>query len=236
MKVRFRYSKLGKLRWTSQRDMARMWERALRKAAVPVAYTSGFSPRPKLSFGLALPTGCESLAEFLDVEVATPVAAHEVSESLKSHFPGWRRDHRRGGHLRWSWLSSAGRDVLRLGNPSPRARPPGARAPGGSGARGAKPSGTPRAQRARGGRRPPPSCARANRLRDLRRMLRAPSGVEHPSSRCAPFGAWAGSRYRAWSIAENPSMDRDRRLSCRASRARRSSAGIAPRSSRHDQF
>ena len=87
MKVRFRYSKLGKLRWTSQRDMARMWERALRKAAVPVAFTSGFSPRPKLSFGLALPTGCESVAEYLDVEVATSVVAYEVSESLKSHFP-----------------------------------------------------------------------------------------------------------------------------------------------------
>jgi radical SAM-linked protein len=87
VKVRFRYSKLGKLRWTSQRDMARMWERALRKAAVPVAFTSGFSPRPKLSFGLALPTGCESVAEFLDVEVATPVVAHEVSNSLKGHFP-----------------------------------------------------------------------------------------------------------------------------------------------------
>lgn len=87
MKVRFRYSKLGKLRWTSQRDMARMWERALRKAAVPVAYTSGFSPRPKLSFGLALPTGCESVAEFLDVELATPVAAHEISDRLKGHFP-----------------------------------------------------------------------------------------------------------------------------------------------------
>jgi radical SAM-linked protein len=44
-----------------------MWERALRRAALPLAYTEGFSPRPQLSFGLALPTGCESLAEYLDV-------------------------------------------------------------------------------------------------------------------------------------------------------------------------
>lgn len=67
MRVRFRYAKLGKVRFTSQRDVARMWERAVRRAALPVAYSEGFSPRPLLSFGLALPTGAESLAEFVDV-------------------------------------------------------------------------------------------------------------------------------------------------------------------------
>lgn len=67
VRVRFRYAKLGKVRFTSQRDVARMWERALRRAALPVAYSEGFSPRPLLSFGLALPTGAESLAEFVDV-------------------------------------------------------------------------------------------------------------------------------------------------------------------------
>ena len=67
MRIRFRFSKLGKIRFTSQRDVARMWERALRRARLPLAYTGGFSPRPQLSFGLALPTGCESLAEYLDV-------------------------------------------------------------------------------------------------------------------------------------------------------------------------
>jgi len=64
-----------------------MWERALRKAAVPVAYTSGFSPRPKLSFGLALPTGCESLAEYLDIELGAPMPAMEVSARLEGQFP-----------------------------------------------------------------------------------------------------------------------------------------------------
>ena len=70
MKVRFRFTKLGKLRWTSHRDVARMWERAFRRAQLPVAKTEGFTPRPKVSFGLALPTGHESLAEYLDVEIA----------------------------------------------------------------------------------------------------------------------------------------------------------------------
>jgi radical SAM-linked protein len=87
LKIRFRYAKLGRIRWTSQRDVARMWERALRRAAVPVAQTSGFSPRPKLSFGLALPTGSESMAEYLDVELSEPLAVPEVSARLDGLFP-----------------------------------------------------------------------------------------------------------------------------------------------------
>jgi len=69
-RVRFRFAKLGKVRWTSHRDMARMWERAFRRIELPLAYSQGFSPRPKVSFGLALPTGAESVSEFLDVELA----------------------------------------------------------------------------------------------------------------------------------------------------------------------
>ncbi|MFN0090250.1 MAG: TIGR03936 family radical SAM-associated protein, partial [Acidimicrobiales bacterium] len=75
-----RFTKLGKVRFTSHRDLARIWERALRKAAVPVAYTEGFSPRPKLHFGLALSTGYESLGEYLDVDLAEPVDAAEAVE------------------------------------------------------------------------------------------------------------------------------------------------------------
>jgi len=71
VRVRLRFVKLGKVRWTSHRDLARMWERALRRLALPVAYSGGFTPRPKVSFGLALPTGHESLAEYLDVEFET---------------------------------------------------------------------------------------------------------------------------------------------------------------------
>ena len=69
VKLRIRFSKLGKIRWTSHRDLARMWERAFRRANLALAYSEGFSPRPKVSFGLALPTGHESVAEFLDVEL-----------------------------------------------------------------------------------------------------------------------------------------------------------------------
>jgi radical SAM-linked protein len=70
-RVRIRFVKLGKIRWTSHRDVARMWERAFRRVELPLAYSAGFSPRPRVSFGLALPTGHESLAEYLDIELVT---------------------------------------------------------------------------------------------------------------------------------------------------------------------
>ena len=73
MRLRLRYSKLGKVRFVSHRDSGRLWERAMRKVALPVAYTRGFTPRPKLAFGLALPTGAESVAEYIDVDLADAV-------------------------------------------------------------------------------------------------------------------------------------------------------------------
>ena len=79
--VRIRFSKLGKLRWISHRDAARLWERTLRRAGVPVAYSEGFSPHPKLSFGLALPTGAESSAEYMDIEVQPDTEAQIAPES-----------------------------------------------------------------------------------------------------------------------------------------------------------
>lgn len=71
MKLRVRFQKLGKVRWISHRDIARCVERAVRRGNLPVAYSEGFSPRPRISFGLALPTGAESLAEYLDIDFGT---------------------------------------------------------------------------------------------------------------------------------------------------------------------
>jgi len=74
MRIRFRFTKLGKVRFTSHRDVARLFERALRRAQLPVASTEGFSPRPKMHFGLALPTGGESLGEYIDIDFREPEA------------------------------------------------------------------------------------------------------------------------------------------------------------------
>jgi radical SAM-linked protein len=89
MRVRLRFSKLGKVRWTSHRDVARMWERAFRRASVPLALSEGFSPRPKVSFGLALSTGHESLGEYLDVELApgTTLDLDELPDRLTPALP-----------------------------------------------------------------------------------------------------------------------------------------------------
>ena len=72
-RLRVRFAKVGKIRFTSHRDVARMWERALRRSGIPLARSQGFNPRPLVAFGLALPTGSESLAEYLDVTLATPM-------------------------------------------------------------------------------------------------------------------------------------------------------------------
>jgi len=74
VRIRFRFTKLGKVRFTSHRDIARIWERSLRRAELPLAQTEGFSPRPKVHFGLALSTGHESLGEYIDVDLREPEA------------------------------------------------------------------------------------------------------------------------------------------------------------------
>jgi len=68
-RIRLRYTKLGRVRFLGHRDLARGLERALRRAEVPVARSAGFSPRAKVAFGLALPTGAESTVELLDLEL-----------------------------------------------------------------------------------------------------------------------------------------------------------------------
>jgi radical SAM-linked protein len=80
MKFRLAYTKLGKVRFLGHRDVARLWERTLRKAEIPVAMSTGFTPRSRISFGLALPTGAESLIELLDITVDR-VQGRAVSEA-----------------------------------------------------------------------------------------------------------------------------------------------------------
>ena len=76
-RLRLRFTKAGKIRFTSHRDVARMWERALRRSRLPLAYSQGFVPHPLVSFGLALPTGCESLGEYLDLRLE-PAGTGEI--------------------------------------------------------------------------------------------------------------------------------------------------------------
>jgi radical SAM-linked protein len=90
--IRLRSTKHGKIRFTSHRDVARIWERTLRAGRVPMVYSEGFSPRPRISFGLALPTGSESDAEYIDVQLddtrPLPCAVAELPDLLTTMLPG----------------------------------------------------------------------------------------------------------------------------------------------------
>ncbi|GAB2613916.1 TIGR03936 family radical SAM-associated protein [Streptomyces capparidis] len=66
-RIRLRYTKRGRLRFTSHRDFQRAFERALRRAEVPMAYSAGFTPHPKVSYANAAPTGVGSEAEYLEI-------------------------------------------------------------------------------------------------------------------------------------------------------------------------
>ncbi len=85
--LRIRYTKSGKVRFVSHRDVARLFERACRKVKLPVAYSQGFSPRPKLSFGLALSVAHESDGEFLDVELSEQVELDGLVSKLTTALP-----------------------------------------------------------------------------------------------------------------------------------------------------
>jgi radical SAM-linked protein len=85
--VRLMYTKQGKVRWISHRDVARAMERAFRITQLPLAFSAGFSPRPKVSFGLALSTGHESDAEYLDLEFAHEVDCDPLPATLSAALP-----------------------------------------------------------------------------------------------------------------------------------------------------
>lgn len=87
MKIRLRVSKEGLARFLSHLDLQRTLERALRRAGLPVAYSQGFHPHPKIAFASALATGHASAGEYVDVELAEPVAPDEFARRLAAQLP-----------------------------------------------------------------------------------------------------------------------------------------------------
>ena len=86
-RVRVRYAKRGPLRFASHRDFARTFERALRRAEVPVAYSAGFTPHPRISYVGAAPTGVASEAEYLEVALARLVEVDRLRAALDGCLP-----------------------------------------------------------------------------------------------------------------------------------------------------
>ena len=86
-KLRIRYAKRGQLRFTSHRDVARTFERALRRAGVPMAYSQGFNPHPKISWIGAAPTGVASEAEYVEIQVVTELDPAVLGAELDAAMP-----------------------------------------------------------------------------------------------------------------------------------------------------
>lgn len=82
-----RYAKRGRLRFTSHRDFSRAFERALVRARVPMAYSSGFNPHPRISYAGASPTGAASEAEYLEVGLAQHVDPAGFARELDAVLP-----------------------------------------------------------------------------------------------------------------------------------------------------
>jgi radical SAM-linked protein len=86
-RVRLRFAKRGRLRFTSHRDIARAFERALRRARVPMAYSAGFNPHPRVSWLGASPTGVASEAEYVELALAERVEPAALREALDAALP-----------------------------------------------------------------------------------------------------------------------------------------------------
>ena len=78
-RLRITFSKGDTLKYTSHLDLMRIWERSLRRAGAPLAYSSGFNPRPRLQLAAALPLGHTGEAEWLDALLEEPVRVDDLT-------------------------------------------------------------------------------------------------------------------------------------------------------------
>jgi radical SAM-linked protein len=86
-RLRLRYAKRGRLRFTSTRDFQRALERALRRTGVPMAYSQGFNPHPRISYTNAAPTGTASEAEYVELAVTSVLDPEKVRAALDEALP-----------------------------------------------------------------------------------------------------------------------------------------------------
>jgi radical SAM-linked protein len=82
-----RYAKRGKMRFASHLDVARAFERGVRRAGLPIAYSAGFTPHPKISYAGGAPTGVASEAEYLSLTLTSWTEADAVRDRLNAALP-----------------------------------------------------------------------------------------------------------------------------------------------------
>lgn len=87
VRYRIRWTKRGRSRFISARDLTAVWERALRRAEAPIAYSEGFTPHAKVSFPDALAVGVESTGEYAELTFDGPIDATATFTALSKHLP-----------------------------------------------------------------------------------------------------------------------------------------------------
>jgi len=85
MRLRVTFSKQGALRYTGHLDLHKIWERSIRRAKLPLAYSQGYHPQPKIQLAAALPLGFASRAEVMDIWLNEDV--DEVVPALQANVP-----------------------------------------------------------------------------------------------------------------------------------------------------
>jgi radical SAM-linked protein len=87
MRIRMKVTKSGRIRFLSHLDFMTLFHRAAVRAQVPIAFSQGFNPHPKIAFGPALPVGMESGTEFLDLEVDPFADLLQITKGLNNTLP-----------------------------------------------------------------------------------------------------------------------------------------------------
>jgi radical SAM-linked protein len=87
MRLRITFSKTEEMRYTGHLDLHRTWERTFRRARLPIAYSQGYHPQPKINLAAALPLGFTSQAEVGDFWLEKDLALEEIEEALKKALP-----------------------------------------------------------------------------------------------------------------------------------------------------
>lgn len=86
-RIRARYEKKGRVKYLGHLEMIKVFERAFRRSGIPLKYTEGFNPHPKMSFALPSSVGFESTGEYLDVEVMESVEIKEFVDTMNGTLP-----------------------------------------------------------------------------------------------------------------------------------------------------
>lgn len=87
MRIQITFSKQGALRYTGHLDLHKLWERAARRAELPLAYSQGFHPQPKMSIAAALPLGFSSRCEVLDMRLERDIPLDGLQDTLQGTLP-----------------------------------------------------------------------------------------------------------------------------------------------------